>query len=110
MVSCRFLCLAVAVCLLGATIFPPEVMAGGGGLRAKKLLAAYLIAKAIKPRFVPIPLPLPFPIKLGKDSYVKHPVHTYSHSAHAQLVHDNYGGYGGGAGGYGGGHGGEGWY
>ncbi|GFX42894.1 uncharacterized protein TNCV_5072581 [Trichonephila clavipes] len=106
MVSCKFLCLAVAVMLVGAAIFPPEVMAGGG-LRYKKLLAAYLIAKAIKPRFVPIPLPLPFPIKLGKDSHVKYPVHSYSHSAHAQLVHE--GGYGG-QGGYGGGHGGEGWY
>lgn len=34
-------------------------------------------------------------------------VHTHSHSAHAELVHDFHGGYGGGGleGGYGGGHG-----
>ncbi|KFM77400.1 hypothetical protein X975_22565, partial [Stegodyphus mimosarum] len=106
MVSCKFVCMAVAIVLIGATIFPPEVLAGGG-IRYKKLLAAYLIAKAIKPRFVPIPLPLPFPIKLGKDSHVKYPVHSHSQSAHAQLVHDPWqGGFGGGAiGGHGGGEG-----
>ncbi|XP_042911540.1 uncharacterized protein [Parasteatoda tepidariorum] len=100
MASCKFLCLALTVVLLGSTIFPPFV-AAGGGLRYKKLLAAYLIAKAIKPRFVPIPLPLPFPIKLGKDSHVKYPVHSHSASAHAQLIHHDP--YQGGHGGYGGG-------
>ncbi|KAG8195773.1 hypothetical protein JTE90_004779 [Oedothorax gibbosus] len=73
MVSCRFMCIAVLVVLVGAAIFPADVMAGG--LKYKRLLAGYLIAKAIKPRFVPIPLPLPFPIKLGKDTHVKYPVH-----------------------------------
>lgn len=69
MVSCKFMSLAICIVLLGAAVFPPEVAAGG----YKRYLAAYLIAKALKPRFVPVPLPLPFPIKFTKKSYAKYP-------------------------------------
>ncbi|KAG8195772.1 hypothetical protein JTE90_004778 [Oedothorax gibbosus] len=57
----------------------------------KKLMIASVIAKALKPRFVPLPIPIPFKLKINKGERVE----PYQMDS-----------YGGGMGGYGGGMGG----
>ncbi|GFS61749.1 hypothetical protein TNIN_296861 [Trichonephila inaurata madagascariensis] len=77
----------------------PEPEDGGG--KMKKLIAASVLAGALKPRFVPLPIPIPFKIKIKKgEKIVPYPVKSYGGGG------GGYGGGGFGDGGYGGGGGG----
>ncbi|XP_042911411.1 H/ACA ribonucleoprotein complex subunit 1 [Parasteatoda tepidariorum] len=83
----RIVCVCVAFLFLTA-LLSQEVHAGHKNM--KKLLAAGLIAKALKPRFIPLPIPIPFKLKIKKgEKIVPYPVKSYGGG----------GGYGGGMGG-----------
>ncbi|XP_035211674.1 prismalin-14-like [Stegodyphus dumicola] len=100
MLGMRIISLAMAVLFLTALV-NQQVEAG----KIKKLIAASVIAGALKPRFVPVPIPIPFKLKIHKgDKVVPYPV--YSHSFSQEAHYEGGGGYGGGGfgdGGYGGG-------
>ncbi|GIY49685.1 hypothetical protein CDAR_95601 [Caerostris darwini] len=100
MLKMKFVMVAVAILFLIA-LMSQHTEAG----KMKKLLAAAVIAKSLKPRFIPLPIPIPFKLKINKgEKIVPYPVK----SSYGGGGGYGGGGFGGGDGGYGGGGGGYG--
>ncbi|XP_054714154.1 prismalin-14-like [Uloborus diversus] len=93
--------IATMAALLLTSVIIQQVEGG----KLKKLIAASVLAGALKPRFVPLPIPIPFKLKIPKgDKIVPYPV--YPQEMHYGGGGGGYGGGGFGGGGYGGGGGG----
>ncbi|GFS67909.1 hypothetical protein NPIL_339831 [Nephila pilipes] len=101
----------VAIAVLVVLSLLGQITEGG---KLKKLIAASVLAGALKPRFVPLPIPIPFKIKIKKgEKIVPYPVKSYGGGGYGgggfgDGGYGGGGGFGGGGGGYGGGGGGYG--